>query len=401
MKKQLTVLLIAFLGLINHSYGQTKDADQKFGIKWHGFVKVDYMFDSRQTVNAREGHFLLFPSGENIDIATGDDLNSQANFNILAVQTRLTGKITGPDFFGMKTSGVIEGAFFGQSNANINSFRLRHAFIKLSNDKIDIILGQYWHPMFVTAVFPGTYSFNTGVPFQPFSRNPQFRITTKGNIRFIGVIFSERDFASRGPIGTTSKYVRDAAIPQLHAQLQFGGKEFLGGFGVNLKTLRPALGADNVSNTAFIGYMKTKLGAATFKLEGIYGENMSDLLSISGMAEDTNGGYTSNKTFSVWGEISGSKEHFEWGLFSGYTKNDGFKDAVAVGTPIYGLAPTMDYVFRVSPRIGWKSGKMKLGVELEYTSAQYGKIDLDGKSITSSGDAVNNFRTLVTAVYAF
>jgi len=104
------------------------------------------MYDTRQNVTAREGHFLLFPSGENIDIATGDDLNSQSNFNILAVQSRLTGKITGPDFFGWKTSGVIEGAFFGQANANINSFRLRHAFIKLSNDKVDIIMGQYWSP---------------------------------------------------------------------------------------------------------------------------------------------------------------------------------------------------------------------------------------------------------------
>jgi hypothetical protein len=254
--------------------------------------------------------------------------------------------------------------------------------------------------MFVTAVFPGTYSFNTGVPFQPFSRNPQLRITTKGNVRFIGVIFSERDFASRGPIGTTSKYVRDAGLPQLHAQLQFGGKEFLGGFGVNLKTLRPELGADNVSNTAFIGYMKTKLGSTTFKLEGVYGENMSDLLSISGLAQDTSGGYTSNKTFSVWGEISGGKEHFEWGLFSGYTKNDGFKDAV--GGSIYGLAPTMGNVFRVSPRMGWKSGKMKLGVELEYTSAQYGALASNGKDIDTSGiNSVDNMRVSVSAIYGF
>lgn len=400
MKSKLLVLLIAFIGLTYVNYGQSTNSDNNFGIEWHGFVKVDYMFDSRQTVNAREGHFLLFPSGENLDIANGDDLNSQANFNILAVQTRLTGKISGPDFFGMKTSGVIEGAFFGQSDANINSFRLRHAFVKLSNDKVDIIMGQYWHPMFVTAVFPGTYSFNTGVPFQPFSRNPQFRITTKGNVRFIGVVFSERDFASRGPAGTTSKYVRDAGMPQLHAQLQFGGKEFLGGFGANLKSLRPALGSDNVTNTAFIGYMKTKLGSATFKLEGIYGENMADLLSISGLAEDTSGGYTPNKTLSVWGEISGGKENFEWGLFTGYTKNDGFKDKV--GGSIWGLAPTIDNAFRVSPRMGWKSGKMKLGVELEYTSAQYGALGSDNQTIDTTGfDTVSNFRTLITAVYAF
>ncbi|MBE0423025.1 MAG: hypothetical protein IBX66_03715 [Lutibacter sp.] len=398
MKKQQSILLILLLGLTYFSYGQSKDGDQKFGIDWGGFVKVDYMFDSRQTVTAREGHFLLFPANESN--VNGKDINDQANFNILAVQTRLTGKITGPDFFGMKTSGVIEGAFFGHTDSDINGFRLRHAFVKLSNDKIDIIMGQYWHPMFVTDVFPGTYSFNTGVPFQPFSRNPQFRISTKGNVRFTGVMFSERDFASRGPAGTTSKYVRDAGVPQMHAQLQFGGKEFLGGFGANLKVMRPALGEDNITNTAFIGYMKTKLGNATFKLEGIYGENMTDLLSIGGIAQDTNGGYTSNKTFSVWGEISGGKGDIEWGLFSGYTKNDGFIDPV--GGTIYGLGPTIDNAFRVAPRIGWKSGKMKIGIEVEYTSALYGTLDSNGKDINTQGiDSVDNVRGLVTAVYGF
>jgi len=398
MKKFFSVLLILLLGLTNYSFGQSTDTDQKFGITWGGFVKVDYMFDTRQTVTAREGHFLLFPAAENN--VNGEDLNAQANFNILAVQTRLTGKITGPDFFGMKTSGVIEGAFFGHSDSDINGFRLRHAFVKLSNDKVDIIMGQYWHPMFVTAVFPGTYSFNTGVPFQPFSRNPQFRIETKGNVRFTGVIFSERDFASRGPAGTTSKYVRDAGMPQLHAQLQFGDKEFLGGFGANLKSLRPALGEDNVTNTAFLAYMKTKLGAATFKLEGVYGENMSDLLSISGMAQSTNGSYTSNKTLSIWGELSGGKDNFEWGLFSGYTKNNGYKDPVTGS--IYGLGGTIDNVFRVAPRIGWKSGKMLIGIELEYTSALYGKIASNGKDIDTSGiDSVSNLRSMVSVVYGF
>jgi len=398
MRKKLSILLILLLGLTYYSYGQSTDGDQKFGIDWGGFVKVDYMFDSRQTVTAREGHFLLFPANKNN--VNGEDINDQANFNILAVQTRLTGKITGPDFFGMKTSGVIEGAFFGHSDSDINGFRLRHAFVKLSNEKIDIIMGQYWHPMFVTDVFPGTYSFNTGVPFQPFSRNPQLRISTKGNVRFTGVMFSERDFASRGPAGITSKYVRDAGMPQLHAQLQFGGKEFLGGFGANLKTLRPVLGADNITNTAFIGYMKTKLGNTTFKLEGIYGENMTDLLSIGGMAEDTSGGYTSNKTFTVWGELSGGKDAFVWGLFSGYTKNDGFKEAV--GGEIYGLGPTIENVFRVAPRFGWKSGKMEIGVEVEYTSALYGTLDSNKKDINTQGiDAVSNVRGLVTAVYGF
>ena len=385
-------MLIALVGLTFYGYGQSNTADQKVGIKWSGFVKVDYMLDSHQTVTAREGHFLLFPSS---DAAAG---STRANFNILAVQTRLKGAFSGPDFFGWKTSGVIEGAFFGHSNPDINGFRLRHAFVKLSNDKVDIIMGQYWHPMFVTAVFPGTYSFNTGVPFQPFSRNPQLRITTKGKVKFIAVMFSERDFASRGPIGTTSTYVRDALIPQLHAQLQFGGKSSVGGFGVNLKSMRPTLTSDNVTSTSFISYFKTKTGSTTFKLEGVYGENMSDLLSISGLAESA-GGYTSNQTLSVWSELSGGKEHSEWGIFAGYTKNNGFKEAVTGA--MWGLGPTIENVFRIAPRLGWKSGKMKIGTEFEYTSAQYGALAANNMDIVASGSSVSNFRVLVTAIYGF
>tara|TARA_R110002167_G_scaffold158538_1_gene353764 strand:+ start:4641 stop:5849 length:1209 start_codon:yes stop_codon:yes gene_type:complete len=402
MKKKLSITLIACLGLANFSYGQwnAKGPSSDFGISWGGFVKADYIYDTRQNVTAREGDFLLFPSLANME--GGKDINAEPNFNILAVQTRLTGKIHGPDFFGMKTSGVIEGAFFGQSDSNINGFRLRHAYVQLSNDKVDIIMGQYWNPLFVATMYPGTYSFNTGVPFQPFSRNPQLRITTKGNVRFIGVIFSERDFATRGPDAPlgSSIFLRNSGLPQFHTQLQFGGKEFLGGFGINLKPIRPELGGNTITNTVLISYMKTKVGKATFKLEGVYGENMSDVLSISGLAQDTNGGYTSNRTLSVWGELEGKGKNFEWGIFSGYTKNNGFKDPV--GGAIYGLAPTMDHAFRISPRIGWFSGNMIIGTEFEYTSAQYGNLAANNMDIDTNGiDSVSNFRVLVSAIYGF
>jgi hypothetical protein len=146
--------------------------------------------------------------------------------------------------------------------------------------------------------------------------------------------------------------------------------------------------------------MKTKLGAATFKLEGIYGENMSDLLSISGMAQTASGDYTSNKTFTVWGELSGGKDNMEWGLFSVYTKNNDYKDVVT--GPIYGLGGTVDNVFRVAPMLGWKSGKMKISVELEYTLAQYGALASNGKDIDTTGiDSVSNVRALLTEVYVF
>jgi hypothetical protein len=392
MKKNLSVMLIAFIALINISYSQSDEAEKKFGINWSGFVKTDFMYDSRQTVNAREGHFNILPAAANF--VGGEDLNDQTNFNILSIQTRLKASISGPDFFGMKTSGAIEAAFFGNTDGSTGELRLRHAFVQLSNDKVDILMGQYWHPMFVTAVFPGVYSFNTGVPFQPFSRNPQLRVTTKGDVKFIGVLFTERDFKTRGAS------VSQSGMPQFHAQLQFGNaSSTLGGLGFNLKSSRPALGEDNLTSTAFIGYFRTKLGKTTWKAEATYGQNMTDLLQIGGFGINGGGDYENNETLSMWTEFSADfSETMEWGLFGGYSENGGFGEPI---TYVNGFLGTVANAFRVSPRIGWKSGNLKIGVEGEFTNAQYGSIDTNGDISSTGIDSVNNFRLLTTAIYKF
>jgi hypothetical protein len=354
------------------------------------------MFDTRQTTNSREGHFMILPAAEKL--VNGEDVNDQTNFNILSIQSRLRAGITGPDFFGMKTSGAIEADFFGNSGTgldDVNGFRLRHAFVQLSNDKVEILMGQFWHPMFVTSVFPDVYSFNTGVPFAPFSRNPQLRLTTKGKVKFIGVLFTERDFATRGAS------VSQSGMPQLHAQLQLGSvANTLGGFGVNFKSARPALGVDNVTSTAFIGYFRTKLGKATWKAEAIYGQNMSDILQISGFGTAVNGDYVNNDTFSAWTEFNADfSETMEWGIFGGYSKNSGFGETITYTNGF--LGNSVESAFRIAPRIGWKSGKMKIGIEGEFTTAQYGSIGTDGDMNTTGVDPVSNFRLLTTAIYNF
>ena len=171
--RKISIVLLAILSIS----GMAQDA-KKFGIKFNGFVKSDIFFDSRQTIDAREGHFLLYPQNEYLDF-NGADINAVSKFNILSIQTRLKGVITGPDALGAKTSGVIEGAFFGNIASDINGFRLRHAFVKLTWPKSELLVGQFWHPMFVTSCFPGTVSLNTGAPFEPFARNPQIRFSQK------------------------------------------------------------------------------------------------------------------------------------------------------------------------------------------------------------------------------
>ncbi|MEZ5149406.1 MAG: hypothetical protein R2759_20645 [Bacteroidales bacterium] len=166
----------------------------------------------------------MYPAAESPDI-NGDDINASPKFNILSIQTRLKGAITGPDAFGAKTSGLIEGAFFGNIGTDINGFRLRHAFVKLTWTNTELLVGQYWHPMFVTSCFPGTVSFNTGAPFQPFARNPQIRLKQSfGDLNLIITAMEQVDFVDGGPDVKTAtlnvaspRYLINSGMPEFNA----------------------------------------------------------------------------------------------------------------------------------------------------------------------------------------
>ena len=74
-----TATITLFVISILSANGQV---ESKFGIKFSGFVKNDFFIDSRQTICAREGHFLLWPAPEKLD-ANGNDINSKSTFNML------------------------------------------------------------------------------------------------------------------------------------------------------------------------------------------------------------------------------------------------------------------------------------------------------------------------------
>ena len=181
-----TIVFLVGLFLFSGAYSQdSTEVKTKIKIQIHGFVKTDYWYDSRQVAYAREGLFTLFPKDVELD-KNGQDINAEPSFNYSAITSRLNFKIDGFDAFGAKTFGYIEADFSGMSNVTINTFRLRHAYLQMSWKNTDLLMGQYWHPMFVTEVFPTVISLNTGAPFQPFIRNPQFRITQHfGNLKMI------------------------------------------------------------------------------------------------------------------------------------------------------------------------------------------------------------------------
>lgn len=410
MRKHLLIALVVLIPMV--SFAQ----DKKFGIEFHGFVKNDIFWDSRQSVAVREGHFYLYPKNESLDI-NGNDINATPSFNILSIQTRLKGVITGPDAFGAKTSAIIEGAFFGHTNADINGFRLRHALVKLNWTNTELLVGQYWHSMFITECFPGTVSFNTGAPFQPFTRNPQIRLTQKmGDLKIKIAAISQRDFVSTGPDGASSLYLRNSVLPEMNMTVQYNkkntnGNEFLIGAGVDYKILTPRLMTDSVYSTnetvnslSTMAFLKVKIPALTIKMEGVYGQDMYNMTMIGGYAVTNITDplknyleYTPLSTLSFWTDIHTNGKKVQAGLFAGYSQNLGCGEDIVGDRYVRGS--DIDYVYRISPRIIFNSGKMRFAGEVEYTTAAYGAPDTDG-TVINSGE-VSNLRFLIGVYYFF
>ncbi|MGM0532315.1 MAG: hypothetical protein ACQER7_13300, partial [Bacteroidota bacterium] len=396
------------------SHAQNEEND--FGIRFSGYVKNDAFYDSRQNVTAREGHFLLWPKPEAPDV-NQQDVNAQPNFNILAVQSRISGTITGPEALGAETSGTIEGDFFAQANDNINLFRLRHAYLRLSWDNTQLLTGQFWNPMFVTSCFPGTVSFNTGVPIQPFSRNPQVRLTQSfGDLEVIAAALAQRDYPSRIDEAVSSKFLRNSGSPDMHLQLHYNRPKLNMGAGMAYKTIMPRLETEQqvktgntISGLSAIAFAKISLEPVTIKFEAISGQNATDLLQISGFAIESikpatdERSYLPLRSMSLWTDIHTNGDQFQFGVFAGYTKNRGTRSSILNDPeldPIFGFGNNIASLYRISPRILYSSGKVKFGLEGEYTSATFGS-GYNDKAVPINNHTVANMRVLLSTYYHF
>jgi hypothetical protein len=420
MKKLILFMIISAPMLLN------AQNESKFGIKFSGFVKNDIFYDSRQTESLREGHFLLYPLNVDKD-KDSNDINAHSNFNMLSIQSRLTGNITGPDALGARTSGQIEAEFFGTADADINGFRLRHAWIKLNWKSTELLIGQMWHPMFVTECFPQVVSFNTGAPFQPFSRNPQIRLTQAfGGFNILAAILAQRDFVSTGPDGKSSKYLRNSAIPDAELQLSYKLAreekkfEFLIGIGAGYKILKPRLVTsqdiktdETVGGLNRIAYIKLKCKPITWKIEGVWGQNMYDLTMLGGYAYKytTDTGilnindlsYTSLDVISAWTEIMSNGEKWQFGLFGGYTKNIGsLKNVYNWTSPnsYFCRGRDIESIIRISPRVVFNAGKLRFALEGEYTAVRYAS-EINSLGQPSNLKTVANIRALLGVYYFF
>jgi len=89
-----------------------------------GFVSAETFFDTRKSVNSREGDVLLYPDQKVYD-DFGNDINDKSSLFMSSIHSRLSLRLTDFEAFGAKGTACIEGDFVGTTTAHTGLFRLR------------------------------------------------------------------------------------------------------------------------------------------------------------------------------------------------------------------------------------------------------------------------------------
>jgi len=430
MKKILTLCCFAatYCGLAQTTPAPattTASPEKEWDVSWYGFIRTDYIWDTRKSAQVREYNLNLYPLDEVLDV-NGADLNDTGASNFLSVVTRLGTKVKGPNVWGAKISGTLEGDFFGNTENTIGLLRLRHAYVNMDWSKTTLLMGQTWYPTFIPEVFPGVANFSTGILFNPFGWASQIKVKQNFTKEFSGTItaYKEREFTTQTATGGTQNSASiNSAIPTLHGQLQFKNKNWIAGLGAEFKTLQPlteynvtqttkAISKETVNSSSFVAYAKYSNDKFSVKAYGITGTNMYNLVMLGGFNGYTVAGqpekYEATKTTSYWIDIASNNKKVAPGLFFGMTKNDGASRTLASGETVKyylrGVSGTriVDQVMRISGRVDFKQNKFRVTPEIEYTGATWGDLNTNGNGTASLNKKdVSNMRFMVSCAYSF
>lgn len=413
MIKSYFIAILSGMALLCQLQAQEKTAEEDV-FKLYGFVNAETFFDTRQTISAREGEVLLYPSPVEPD-EDGVDLNNRSSFNMLTLHTRVGGTVQGPGMLGASSKGQIESDFLGQGNDLIGHFRLRHAYIELDWGKTQFLIGKYWHPMFVTQCYPAVISWGGGVPINPLSRNPQIRLTRDFNGFSASLsALSQRDFANDGPGGKTSEYLRNSSLPEFQFQTMFNlvpGLTVGGTAGVKTLVPRTETGEGYKTNETIVSFNSNLFlnytgESTTLKVMGIYGQNMNNLLLPGGYAigdvfdpEKDHRTYVNTNTGILWLDYELNIQKWGAGVFAGISQNYGADQTVDVPGSFMGMAGNIDQIVRLAPRVFFQNGKTKVAFEFNNTWAGFG--DTNDQLKVENTETTSNSRFLLSVFRYF
>ena len=157
----------------------TGSGEHRWAVTFYGFVEADAIVDSTRSYNDAIGGALVARSD------TYEGRTGRSQFSVR--NTRLGLAFESPAVGGVSPSAVLEGDFFGGTAAptavsestfyTSPTFRVRHAYLKLHNDYVDVLAGQTYDVFGWQNDFFSCSAEFLGLPNQVFSRNPQLRLS--------------------------------------------------------------------------------------------------------------------------------------------------------------------------------------------------------------------------------
>jgi hypothetical protein len=391
----------------------------------YGFVRNEFFYDTRLSLVSAAGLLYLVPLDKKLN-EEHVDLNAQPSSRLLSIGSRIGLRISGIDTWNAKVSARLEADFDGFSIAGSNYtsntlLRIRQAWVKMEWQKLDIQVGQTWHPMF-GAVVPSVLGLSAGAPFQPLNRSPQVRVDYKmKDFKLYSAAVYQMQNLSVGPRGASPEYLRDNILPELYVGFDYTPQSWIAGAGFDVIRLRPRIVgekemlidgkqtlipckvSDNITSfsaNAFVQYSAQKL---RIKAKYIYGQNMAHLLLLSGygISEKNDDGsfeYSNVAVATSWLNITYG-ETYQAGLFMGYSKNYGSSKAL-VEMP-YTFGPNnFEHVYRIAPQFLYSTKQWNIGLEYELTNAAYGTFVLSKGKVSDTHNVLNH-RIFAEIVYYF
>jgi hypothetical protein len=414
LKKIIPIALVLFSSAV---FAQDQTVEK---FKFYGFFRNDFYYNSRLNVDSNDGIFNMFPKPKD-PTTSGIDKNELPQSEMISVATRLGIDVNGSPVFGAKSTAKLEADFAG-SGSTFFLLRMCHAYTKLNWEKTELLLGQTWHPLF-GSVMPTIPSFNAGTPFQPFNRSPQIRIkqNISSSLSLTAAALYEMQYASQGTltattVGASNTFQKNAIIPDIFLGLENKAGDVTVGLGGDVKSIKPV--CENrpevklLTSLSAVAYTQYVTPVFQAKAKVLWGQNMSDHMlpwgyGVSGTTTDGSPIFTNFNMASSWLNLVYGKE-IQAGLFLGYEKNLGTeKDLLISGGTItaYGTGFTatsqtiMNNMYRIAPHISYNLPNIKLGLELELTTAEYGKIN--NKGFGDNSYNVDNKRIAASVSYIF
>lgn len=388
-------------------------AASPFAFKFYGRIRGDLFYNSRANVETVDGLFYMYPKDHDYD-PDGNDLNATPQGSFYMLYTRLGVDIKGPNLGAATTKAKVEIDFRG-SGSTFALPRIRHAYVSLAWKHIDMLAGQTWHPLF-GEVSPSMLNLSTGAPFQPFNRSPMLRMRymAPANFRLSLATIWQMQYTSAGPAGKSHNYLKNSCIPELFLGVDYCSGPLTAGIGAEMLSLCPrqrAEGADGLTYkvservTSFSAEAHVKYAAPKWQASAktALANNLTHCSMLGGFGVTKVDERTGKKSYTpfrhsmTWLNFTYGKK-WQPGLFVGYLKNLGTGRAITGET--YGTGLDVDQLLSASAQISFNIPAWKFGLELEHSTAWYGKPDLSDGRIRDT-HAVSNFRALAVVMFMF